>query len=288
MIFNIKWSIVIFMLCSNFAWAYVPYRNNSSGRHGISADLETASGESKLKTSTNGDKLSGILTGAGYSYGLSEDFTLGANIFYTNITSTTDNTDSKFEVSGLRDLDLFFHGSTEMGGNFLYGTDFYISLGDATKDYSDAKTTKWNAFSGGHTLMPYFGYEMTFGRPKIGVIAATGINLNDKNTKIDPGNVSISSTGGEKNTLSAFLELSFDFGTFGFEFKNTGTNSAKGKGSGYTLTINESSESDFIFYGLFKAGIVDIHPFVDYSKANTDAYEKNYSLVLGCDVKFLF
>ncbi|MES2856119.1 MAG: hypothetical protein V4692_09660 [Bdellovibrionota bacterium] len=117
---------------------------------------------SKAKTAAATDvKTSGLQSLYGqYQYGINEMFAVGGRIGYQ---ATETDTTPKTKTSGLQDVAVFMEGTNAMGaGNLKFGADLGIGL--AKKKVG----TDTDAGTGGLSLAPYVGWDMSAGPGMLG------------------------------------------------------------------------------------------------------------------------
>ena len=92
-------------------------------------------------------------------YGLMHGLAVGGELGYVTGTFKTEPATTDTDIVGLRDLELFAKGHSDMGaGRLAYGATLNFSLGN-----QENKTGESTPNSGGMGLTPYVGYEMAVG-----------------------------------------------------------------------------------------------------------------------------
>ncbi|MCB0350081.1 MAG: hypothetical protein KDD38_02785 [Bdellovibrionales bacterium] len=149
--------------------------------------------------------ITGTILGVGYEYGLMPELSLGAELSYSSVKSD-DGTNSSTD-SGLENIDLLVKATMPAGpGALKYGATLSFSPGDYTVDSSG----DGNAYTGGHSLTPYVGYEMTADACTFGAKLSTEVGLTDEATD-DENNTPNKSenSGGQQTVFSFFYEHKF-------------------------------------------------------------------------------
>ncbi len=301
---------------TQFATAYVPYRNIESHKQAVSGSLEVLKSEYRVANSTALLKNSGNLVGVGYSYGSSEDMTLGGKIAYSSKMTIVEyqgpdiNTDSK----GFNDIEFMLRARKILKGTLLYGTALHLSLGDHTLDASEPTSTKANSMSGGSSLTPYAGFEYSLGVPKIGAILTAEMNLSDKVTKNLDSGTTTKTSGGATNVFISFLEFEFrqqgkieptnekprepavsgpdprqfSLNTLGFEYKSKGTASKEAITSGVIAKSAAVNYEDFLIYALIQYGPFEMEPRFGYSRIVASGFDKNSQYLVNFNLQYNF
>jgi len=172
-----------------------------AGGQDLTPKITYFSESDKLKGAANTTDTTGFLVGAEYEYGVMEGLAVGAALSYES-ASVDDSTD--YDIKGLQNVELFVKGSSAAGpGAFKYGANLSLSPGDLEIDSNSDR----NAYTGGHDLVPYVGYEYGMGAESVfGAKLAFTLELGDKTVTTDPGSVESKVSGGERTTISLFYE----------------------------------------------------------------------------------
>lgn len=172
---------------------------------------------STLKKKPSGEnKTSGTHERLKFEYGISEEYSTGLGLGMTSSETETTGSSTKTKVSGLEDLELFFHGRT-MAGALRYGLDVNFGL----EKLKIKSNNDRNASTGGLGLTPFIGYEMglasgcTFGA-RIEYLIWAGKR---KATQEGTTNTDIDVTGPNALMTSVFAEHDFSPVTLGAAFQ---------------------------------------------------------------------
>ena len=142
-------------------------------------------------------------------YGISEMFSTGLVLTNSSVSTTyptppyaTGTKDS--EMSGLHDLEAFFHGRMPMGpGSFRFGADVNFAL---SKQEVDATGRVSNNASGGMGLKPFVGYEMTKDTCTLGARLSYKMSLGDRSKENVAPTAESKLSGAEQTALNLFFE----------------------------------------------------------------------------------
>ena len=134
-----------------------------------------------------------------YDYGINQMFSVGAALEYST-SKDEGNTPTTIEA-GLNDIEVNFKGTYAMGpGNLRFGSELSYSLGDRKIEANGNS----NAYTGGHILTPYLGYDMNLGKGVAGTKLARQMNLGKQ--KVDNNGVTTEYEGDEETQFDLFYE----------------------------------------------------------------------------------
>lgn len=209
-----------------------PFWQPKSQQHALIPELSYTHSKFKSKLTNQEHRPNSRQLSLEYAYGITENFALGAEVDYVN------NNYSTYTVDGLGDIMFLGRGFTQFGsGKFLYGGGLSVSPGDG----KEKSTNKYNAYSGGHMLTPYIGYEMTHANLKAGAAVSYDIRLGDAKEKYADGSTGKFS-GAESLTIILFLESAInDKLTLGGQLGHMSTSDYKDETTGQT-----SKQSDVV------------------------------------------
>jgi hypothetical protein len=133
---------------------------------------------------------------------LLDDVSVGAILgFAINGDYEDTTTSTRGDISGLKNIEAFVKASMPAGpGTLHYGATLSLSTSDKEIDaYGDI-----NATTGGHSVVPYVGYEQSSHKSNFGGKLSFGIDLADRS--VDDDGTKREVTGGEVTVLSFFYE----------------------------------------------------------------------------------
>jgi len=186
-------------------------------------------------------------------YGFSDMFSLSAVLAYavggTSYTECTTTCPDSKKSSGLMDPIVSANLRFPIGAGALRaGLDFSFSTEDS-KTESDGD---YNNASGGSTLAPYVGYEITFGRNILGGRLSHELVKSDRTHKDQRGTPSTEKiSGGQDTFVNVFYEFNFprivSLGA-AIEHQKSPTTKSSTNGGPKTSDKNELSITKFKFY----------------------------------------
>jgi hypothetical protein len=140
---------------------------------------------------------------AEYERGIQEGLSAGVALGYV-VSGENDDGTTTTDITGLQNIDVFVKASMAAGpGALKYGANLSLSPGDQELDGDEL-----NAYTGGHSLTPYVGYEMASGACTYGAKLAVDFGLTDRTLVV--GATDTEYSGGEDTTISLFYEHEFN------------------------------------------------------------------------------
>jgi len=226
------------------------YWQAGAGKHEGTFGLDYSTVNTEIKSgATNGKiEIKSTTLSAGYEYGLSDAWALGARLAYTSgktdVSGTMFGSSSSSDETGLNDVEFTAKGNSSMGGSgsLHYGAILSLSPGDSEKKANGDE----NKYSGGHLITPYVAYLMKMDTCVLGLGLSREVFLGDRSID-DKGNTpnSTKESGGEETTISLIYEHTFSEQSllaFGIDYLMTGESTEK-----YGSTTEKTKVMDPIY-----------------------------------------
>jgi len=243
------------------------------------------SANTSYKTTSADLNVRGTDFGIEYGYGFSDVLAANITLQYASF-HTSGGLDSK--IKGLEDVEFNLKGSLPAGpGHFKFGTELTISPGK----YEAKQDNSSNAYSGGHAVNPYVGYETKISSFLVGAELSHEFNLTDKKVKgfLNGVETEQKQYGGETTAEKLFLEKPYNSGKAGLILLLSQTADTKVK------DVNAKTEHPDIF----GAAIYGAHNFttssallwqIDYTKTtsgtNIVSSRQSWTYALGGRFEF--
>lgn len=252
----------------------------------LSADMKEASGSNSLKIKGFSEEVRG-------EYGINEMMSAGLVLSYTKLkTEYSPATTADKTQKGLDDLKFFVLGRHEMGpGSLRFGTDVNFAL---EKDITNADGNGGNSATGGISVEPFVGYEMTSGACTYGAKLSylTLIGDRKKEDKSQTPTASSDVSGGETVTLGLFYEHKMEPLTLGASLEWASLANEKQKTNGSTTeTAGHSLATLNVYVPYDVTPSITLLPQVSYGQytaMDTESYDgvKMYGLEVAARFAF--
>lgn len=229
-------------------------------------------------------KVTGFHVGLLGEYGISEMFSAGLSL--SNLSYTI-NTTPETKKSGLEDLNVFFHGRSEMGmGSLRYGIDVGFGLAKSeTKTNGDQ-----NASSGGMSLAPFVGYEMNMAPCTYGARLSYKMFMGDRTHTNGATEEKLS--GPTTTSLALFYEHDMAPMKIGaaLEIEGSGSYDTKVNGTSSGKTSGETMTGVSIYAPYEINPMITVVPAFKYAKATSmpSTTDSTTYWTLGASGRFTF
>jgi hypothetical protein len=240
------------------------FYQSETGKHDVTPRLSIDSSSLKYVGGSKATASANVLS-AEYEYGWMDGVAVGAQLGYT-FSGEIDSGTSTVDMTGLNNIEAFVKANLPAGpGTLRYGAALSLSLADSEVEANGDKNTA----TGGHDLVPYFGYEQSWDKCTFGAKLSLEVGLTDKTE--DNNGTKTDFSGGEDTTIGLFYEHKFsEEMLLGISLDWVTTSDSKDETNGGAATENLSPTQVLGVYVPVKLGNGTLLPKLTYGMTTAD------------------